>query len=1207
MKSIHRNNTFWGITLCMMLLVSLWVGAQNTIKVDTTLALPDRFILRYNIPVTCSEVDITIRFMIKDASRIGTKIDKPVEKNNYQRNLFKNEAIFYTEYSFINRPSAGYTCDETAYVPSGDYVLHLSLHGNAQAHELFFILTVDNFVGPYTLDAPIGNVVIPGVEMPVSGPDSDPVYGTPSSGITATRSYIRRKNMLNTSTACIDHIQYFDGLGRTVQTVQKGASPTGADLVDYIDYDKNGRLWREWLSMPVSGMNGAFISNLPTQDRTYFDDSRPYRETLFEASPLGRPLQKRGEGIAWTDHPVKNNYVVNGATGEYSCRRFILLSDGTLQSSGIYPAGSLEVTRVMDEDSHTTYTFTDKQGRLILSRSCIGSAFADTYYVYDERGLLRYVLPPNMEGSVDATALNLYAYCYTYDGLDRCISKKMPGCSPVTFVYDSMDRAVFTQDGNAGLQGRWSFTAYDVLGRETAHGIFTSPGIPSVGNQPLKTTKSYSSVVSTLPLAATGYSYSYNFPSGSVARTVNYYDDYDFLVLPAFSGHASSLSYRAESGYGVRFSGARGYQGKLTGSYTGTDTGNGLVTVYYYDEKGRVVQRISTNHLHGYDRYCFAYTLSGKVSRSLHEHSVPGKPAYKEILTYSYDSVERLLRVTHQLNGGNAVTLSAYSYDDQGRLYEKKYHGNHVYRYSYNLQGRLTGITGNFFSQNLYYNTGFGVPCYNGNISSMTWQSGGESTRRGYKFTYDGLNRLLNATYGEGTSISTNANRFSENVTGYDKNGNIKSLQRYGQTSSSAYGLIDNLTYTLTGNRLNRVDDAVTASAYNNGFEFKNGVSAANEYTYDANGNLMKDSNKGITGIQYNVLNLPSSITFSDGSSITYTYAADGTKLRTVHKIGSVTTTTDYCGNVIYENNTAKLLLTEEGYVSLNDNKHHYYLQDHQGNNRVVINQSGSVEEMNHYYPFGGVFAGTNNVQPYKYNGKEYDNRKGLNWYDYGARYYDAALGRWHVVDALGEKYYPWSTYTYCLNNPILFIDKDGLMPAPGDLFKSKRAAAKDWGMYYNGASIIRRQEMGSSIYEVKENGKLKGYSYSEAAIGEAHKTKISKSPNSERTIATIHAHGNYDGIFIDKKGNVFETKDNEFSKADKANNERQKVIGYLATPNGSLLEHNPFTGQINIVSKELPSDPKDPSRLNKVIPTDNTIKESVISKAIDWLKEIFK
>lgn len=78
----------------MMLLVSLWVGAQNTIKVDTTLALPDRFILRYNIPVTCSEVDITIRFMIKDASRIGTKIDKPVEKTIIRETSLRMKLYF---------------------------------------------------------------------------------------------------------------------------------------------------------------------------------------------------------------------------------------------------------------------------------------------------------------------------------------------------------------------------------------------------------------------------------------------------------------------------------------------------------------------------------------------------------------------------------------------------------------------------------------------------------------------------------------------------------------------------------------------------------------------------------------------------------------------------------------------------------------------------------------------------------------------------------------------------------------------------------------------------------------------------------------------------------------------------------------------------------------------------------------------------------
>ena len=395
--------------------------------------------------------------------------------------------------------------------------------------------------------------------------------------------------------------------------------------------------------------------------------------------------------------------------------------------------------------------------------------------------------------------------------------------------------------------------------------------------------------------------------------------------------------------------------------------------------------------------------------------------------------------------GGTKITLADYTYDSFGRLSTKSLHGSAANKltYAYNLRSWLTGITSTRFTQNLYYNTGVGTARYNGSISSMTWKSGNESTVRGYKFTYDGLDRMLNATYGETAGISTNANRFSENVTGYDKNGNIKGLQRYGQLSSAAYGMIDNLTLTLNGNQLNRVDDAVTASAYNGGFEFKNGANAADEYSYDANGNLTKDLNKGISGITYNFLNLPNVVTFSDGSTITYTYGADGTKLRTVHKIGSTTTTTDYCGNVVYENGVQKLLLTEEGYVTLSDSKYHYYLKDHQGNNRVVISQSGTVEETNHYYPFGGAFASTSNVQPYKYNGKELDSKKGLNWYDYGARHYDAALGRFTTNDRFAEKYYSMSPYQYGANNPVNNIDVNGdtivVNPNPNGLIDNVR------------------------------------------------------------------------------------------------------------------------------------------------------------------------
>ncbi len=507
-------------------------------------------------------------------------------------------------------------------------------------------------------------------------------------------------------------------------------------------------------------------------------------------------------------------------------------------------------------------------------------------------------------------------------------------------------------------------------------------------------------------------------PSSSPTVLVqSYYDGYGFV---GGTGLPTGQFTKDTSGYG---------RGSLTGSaVTVFGSSTKIYKAFYYDIKGRMTKSVQNNLLSGYDITSTVYTFSDKPSGVTHTHTASGKTTRTEVYTYTYDHADRISKVRHSL-GGTSITLYDATYDNFGRLLTKQYHGTSINKltYAYNLRSWLTGISGTCFTQNLYYNTGVGTAKYNGNISSMTWKSGNESTVRGYKFTYDGLDRMLNATYGETASISTNANRFSENVTGYDKNGNIKSLQRYGQTGASAYGLIDNLTYTLTGNQLSRVDDAVSTVAYGTNTAFVNGASAAGEYAYDVNGNLTKDLNKGITDIQYNVLNLPSTVSFSDGSTITYTYGADGTKLRTVHKIGSTTTTTDYCGNVIYENGTQKLLLTEEGYINLTGTQqYHYYLKDHQGNNRVVINQSGTVEETNHYYPFGGVFGTTGNTQPYKYNGKEFDTKKGLNWYDYGARHYDAALGRFTTNDRFAEKYYSMSPYQYGANNPVNNIDVNG-------------------------------------------------------------------------------------------------------------------------------------------------------------------------------------
>ena len=551
-----------------------------------------------------------------------------------------------------------------------------------------------------------------------------------------------------------------------------------------------------------------------------------------------------------------------------------------------------------------------------------------------------------------------------------------------------------------------------------------------------------------------------------------------------------------------------------------------------------------------YDVTSTAYTFTDKPLTVTHTHTASGKDSRTEAYTYSYDHADRLLKVEHTL-GGAKVTLAAYAYDNLGRLQSKSLHGSDADRqaYAYNVRGWLTGISGTKFTQNLYYNTGNGPAKYNGSISSMTWKAGTASTVRGYKFTYDGLNRMLNATYGETAGISTNANRFSENVTGYDKNGNIKSLQRYGQTGASAYGLIDNLTFTLNGNQLSRVDDAVMASAYGGGFEFKDGVKQVGEYTYDANGNLTKDLNKGITDIQYNCLNLPSAVTFSDGSTITYVYAADGTKLRTVHKIGGATTTTDYCGNVVYENGAQKLLITEEGYITLSDNKYYYYLKDHQGNNRVVINQSGAVEETNHYYLFGGVFASSTSTQPYKYNSKEYDTKKGLNWYDYGARHYDAVLGRFMTVDPLAEKYYSESLYTYCYSNPINCIDpngKDGIYIAFPD-YKISTPIGKIGNLGHAGVLLIDNKTGVTKYYEYgrydKEGkGVVRTFAVPNVKIGQDKKPTLESLNKTLSIISEQAGHaGRIEGAYIESD-KFKEMKNYAESKiAENANSKRKE------------------------------------------------------------------
>ena len=107
----------------------------------------------------------------------------------------------------------------------------------------------------------------------------------------------------------------------------------------------------------------------------------------------------------------------------------------------------------------------------------------------------------------------------------------------------------------------------------------------------------------------------------------------------------------------------------------------------------------------------------------------------------------------------------------------------------------------------------------------------------------------------------------------------------------------------------------------------------------------------------------------------------------------------------------------------------HYYIQDYQGNNRMVVNLDGTIEQVTHYYPYGGVIGdiSTNeNLQKYKFEGKELDRTFGLDNYDIHARQYFAMAPMWDRIDKKAEDYYHLSPYSYCAGNPVNLGDYDG-------------------------------------------------------------------------------------------------------------------------------------------------------------------------------------
>ena len=871
-----------------------------------------------------------------------------------------------------------------------------------------------------------------------------------SYGSSAGSNRIRTRDYLGADAASFKETNtYHDLLGRPVETVMTAASPAGKDIVLLSEYDDFGRPYRKFCPVPMTTSTGAYASFSdihPEILKFYNWEVYAFSKTLYDDSPLDRPVEEYGPGSPWHTRgkSVRTSYLVNDGSGLLSCSGYLVESDTSLTCVGTLPSGNLRVEKKTDEDGNVSLTFTDKLGRKTLERTVDGERYQDTYYVYDDLGLLRYVLTPEASTVMSSSGtfgdssspLSAQAYVYKYDGKGRCVSKRLPGCAPILYRYDKGDVPIFSQDGEMRKRGKWMFSFRDALGRDAVSGVWPSAQAPSPAVPVVATYDGAS------PLG--GYSVNTPVPSDCKPLSVSYYDDHSFMDDLVPSDARRVLACDTLSNYGTPVVGSDRCKGLLTGTavYSLTDPTSKTVSSFYYDYQGRLIQSHRKEALGGAGHIHQSLTFTGKPSMTRETVALPDGRIDSLVTVRSYDGQERLVSETTSLNGRSQSV--SYGYDEIGRMTGRIYGteanpSTLTETLSYNIRDQLTGLNSSVFSMTLRYQepTLGSVPKYNGGISEWEWNHGAGAETNAWSLSYDGVGRLTDARRFV-SGVQTNS--FSERSITYDRNSNALTLTRYGENAATPEEI---LAYSYDGNLLSGISNTGASGG-------------GGSFTHDTNGNLTRDG-LSMLDIDYNDRNLTSRISSGGATLAEYEYLADGTKLRAVDGSGNGY---QYRGSLIYTQTagqsgtpviTLDCALTSAGRIVRENTddgsstyKVQHYLRDHLGSVRSVIDgDTGTVIETNDYYPFGKRIPVTNSVaepveattqsatSPDRWLFSSKESQSFLNasipLLDFGARMYNPVIARWTASDPLSEKYHGISPYAYCLGNPISIIDPNGM------------------------------------------------------------------------------------------------------------------------------------------------------------------------------------
>jgi len=623
---------------------------------------------------------------------------------------------------------------------------------------------------------------------------------------------------------CKVGIEYFDNLGRPEQSIGYRIAVGGGNIVGYYEYDGLGRQSKNYLPYNASGENQDFRTNAKTEQLNYYNNNKPYTEVNFDNSPYNRVNSATGVGTDMTGHNKTVAFTVN--TSNFNYWSFVGKNNVQRQTYGV---GLVAVSTVTDGDGMISKSFTNSIGQVFMKLK----GNQTTNYVYDDIGNLRYIIQGSPTGTqITVDYLNKFSYYYEYNEKGLMTLKKLPGTNPVTMQYYANDLLGTVCDGN----NNFTHIEYDVLNRPKQTSLYVKTATPIDGQTQSMVTNMVFPDAEKYPISFT------------------HYDDYEAadMGLPA----NFPVSYTNVEGFNnVQ---ARSVRGVQTIQKTRTELNNTwLYSVVFYDNRGRVIQTYSTNHLGGFDRITNQYDFEGKLITTLHEHSPNNVVVTRLQTVYEYDPNGRLLTTSEKINDNQMQVVSKLEYNSLGQVVAKKLHKKtdntfvQTVDYKYNIRGQLTDINdinnaGNdYFREQISYDG-----LYNGSIRSVSWASVKSPLVKKFFYTYDANNQLKKSNYNAKDGFAN----YSMNMT-YDNIGNIKTLNRRGRVQNGktfGFADIDNLTYVYDGNRLKKVDD--TQGTYNQKYGFvDNGIDVATEYTYDANGNMTADLNRNKIYLRWSV------------------------------------------------------------------------------------------------------------------------------------------------------------------------------------------------------------------------------------------------------------------------------------------------------------------------------------------------------------------